>query len=43
MKNRFKKFLAPVMLTAIFTTGCNDFDEINTDPYMATESQIQAE
>lgn len=43
MKNILKKFLAPSLLTVLFTTGCSDFDEINTDPYMASESQIQTE
>jgi hypothetical protein len=43
MKHIFKKLIMPSLLTALFTTGCSDFDEINTDPYMANESQVQVE
>lgn len=35
--------MLPSLLTVLFTTGCSDFDEVNTDPYMANESQVQVE
>lgn len=43
MKNIFKTILFPLFLTVVFTTGCNDFDDVNTDPYVASEDQVQVE
>ncbi len=42
MKNIFK-ILLPVMVFSLMTTGCKKFDEINIDPYLANESQVQVE
>ncbi len=33
----------PAAALMLFTTACNDFDEINADPYLATEAQVQVE
>lgn len=33
----------PAAALMLFTTACNDFDEINADPYLATENQVQVE
>ena len=43
MKNIFKKSFIPAFLTVAFTTSCSDFAEINTDPRVASESQVQVE
>lgn len=42
MKSLFKRVLTPVALL-ISATSCADFEEINADPYMATENQTQVE
>lgn len=42
MKSILNRFLTPVALL-IAATSCADFDEINEDPYMATENQVQVE
>lgn len=33
----------PAAALMLFTTACNDFDDINADPYLATENQVQVE
>lgn len=43
MKKIIKKSFIPALLTLVFTTGCSDFAEINTDPRVASESQVQVE
>ncbi|MCE6991978.1 SusD/RagB family nutrient-binding outer membrane lipoprotein [Dyadobacter sp. CY323] len=43
MKAFLKRALMPAAALMLFTTACNDFDEINADPYLATESQVQVE
>jgi hypothetical protein len=42
MKKLVRKILTPVALL-VSATSCADFDEINADPYLATESQVQVE
>lgn len=43
MKSVFKRIVFPAFALLLTTTACNDFDEINADPYMATENQVQVE
>lgn len=43
MKSLFKRVIVPSIILLVTTTSCSDFDEINADPYMATEEQIQVE
>lgn len=43
MKNILNKFILPSAITLLLTTSCSDFDEINTDPYLASEDQVQVE
>ncbi|KAA0988725.1 SusD/RagB family nutrient-binding outer membrane lipoprotein [Dyadobacter aurulentus] len=43
MKAFFKRAVLPAAALMLFTTACNDFDEINADPYLATENQVQVE
>jgi len=42
MKTLFKIFL-PVATTTLLMVGCKKFDEINVDPYLANEQQVQVE
>ena len=42
IKSLLKTILAPTVLM-VSATSCADFDEINTDPYLANESQVQVE
>lgn len=42
MKN-IKILFLPAVLMALWVTGCKKFDEINVDPYLANESQVQVE
>lgn len=42
MKN-LSKILLPVIALVLAGTGCKKFDEINVDPYLANESQVQVE
>src|SRR5690606_26818778 len=42
MKAIYKR-LIPAAVLMISATSCADFDEINADPYMATENQVQVE
>ncbi len=42
MKN-IKKLILPAALGTLFFTGCKKFDEINVDPYLANEQQVQVE
>ena len=42
MKKIFK-ILLPVVALSMTGTGCNKFDEINVDPYLANETQVQVE
>jgi hypothetical protein len=37
------KYACIPLLTAMLVGGCNKFDEINEDPYLVTESQVQVE
>ncbi|CAG5003083.1 hypothetical protein DYBT9275_03047 [Dyadobacter sp. CECT 9275] len=43
MKALLKRAIIPAAALLMFTTACNDFDEINADPYLATENQVQVE
>lgn len=42
MKKIFK-ILLPVAAMSLTVTGCKKFDEINVDPYLANETQVQVE
>ena len=37
------KYTASLAITASLISGCNKFDEINEDPYLVTEDQVQVE
>ncbi|KYP14455.1 SusD/RagB family nutrient-binding outer membrane lipoprotein [Flavihumibacter sp. CACIAM 22H1] len=37
------KYTALLVLSAGFISGCSKFDEINEDPYLVTEDQVQVE
>src|SRR5690606_16102591 len=40
---KFLKYTTFSLFTIILVTGCSKFDEINEDPYLVTESQVQVE
>jgi len=40
---KFFKYTSIPLFTAILAGGCNKFDEINEDPFLVTESQVQVE
>ena len=40
---QFFKYTSIPLFTAILLSGCSKFDEINEDPYLVTESQVQVE
>lgn len=42
MKN-IKSLFLPVTAIMLLFTGCKKFDEVNVDPYLANESQVQVE
>lgn len=43
MKAFLKRVIIPAAVLMLSATACSDFDEINADPYLATESQVQVE
>lgn len=43
MKSLLKRVIVPSFILLVSATSCSDFDEINQDPYMANESQVQVE
>ena len=42
MKSIFK-YTASVALAASLLSGCSKFDEVNRDPFLVTEDQVQVE
>ncbi len=40
---RILRILLPVVALTVVVTGCKKFDEINVDPYLANEQQVQVE
>ena len=40
---KFLKYTSIPLFTALLVSGCSKFDEINEDPYLVTENQVQVE
>ena len=43
MKNFLNKILMPVIAVTLLGTGCKKFDDLNVNPNLANESQVQVE
>jgi hypothetical protein len=43
MKSIIKKLVVPSLAVMFTATSCNDFEDLNTDPYLASQSQVQVE